>query len=119
LTLDELVAEFDLAASAIEAVTGVRPSLVRPPYGKRARDLAATLPEGESVVLWSLDSGDTAGFDAARVGREVVDHARPGDIVLLHDGGSHRPVTLEAVAAALETLTALGYRFVTVSELLS
>jgi peptidoglycan/xylan/chitin deacetylase (PgdA/CDA1 family) len=113
LGLEELSLEFDRAADVIERAAGVRPSLVRPPYGKRAEDL-----DGK-VVLWSIDSGDTAGFGADRVAGEIVDHARSGDIVLLHDGGDWRPVTIAAVERVLETLSARGFSFVTVSELLS
>jgi len=114
LEREELALQFDRAADAIEQAAGVRPSLVRPPYGKGAEGLGAA-----KVVLWSIDSGDTAGFGADRVAKEIIDHACSGDIVLLHDGGNERPVTIAAVETVLETLSERGFRFVTVSELLS
>ena len=114
----EWMDEFARAAAAIESVVGVRPRLVRPPFGKRAEELAAGLAVDSTVVLWSVDSGDTAGFAASRIAHEVVDHVRPGDIVLMHDGGAARPATIEAAAAILEALRRRGYRFVSVSDVL-
>ena len=111
-----LLEEFERAADAIERATGRRPTVLRPPYGKRAGELAALC--SSRTVLWSVDSGDTAGFGADRVGREVIANVHSGDIVLMHDGGDARPATLAATARILEDLGGRGYRFVTVSELL-
>jgi peptidoglycan/xylan/chitin deacetylase (PgdA/CDA1 family) len=111
----ELAGEFARGAEAIELATGRRPEVLRPPYGKRAGDLAALC--GSRAVLWSIDSGDTAGFTADRVAREVTANVRSGDVVLMHDGGGDRPTTIAATGRILENLGARGYRFVTVSQL--
>ena len=70
------------------------------------------------TALWSIDSGDTRGLSADGICGAVVDRVRPGDIVLLHDGGQLRPATLEAAPRILDGLTRRGYEFVTISELL-
>lgn len=51
--------------------------------------------------------------------KRVLDEARPGSIILLHDGWARKPGTLEATGRIIEALQARGYRFVTVSELLA
>jgi peptidoglycan/xylan/chitin deacetylase (PgdA/CDA1 family) len=119
LDASELRRQVSMASDEIAKV-GTTPRLYRPPYGKRASAATVTFPElGLVPVLWSIDSGDTAGFSAPRVAREVVRRARSGDIVLLHDGGERRPVTLDATRMILEQLRGRGYEFVTVSSLIA
>jgi peptidoglycan/xylan/chitin deacetylase (PgdA/CDA1 family) len=120
--LDEesLREEVERGANAISQAGG-HASLFRPPFGKRAREAARLCTAlGFLTVLWSVDSGDTMrSFSADRIAREVVGHVRPGDIVLLHDGGARRQKTLDATRQILEELAARGYRFVKVSDVLS
>jgi peptidoglycan-N-acetylglucosamine deacetylase len=100
------------------ATTDVR--LVRPPYGKDRRRMAAVSRElGMTSVLWSVDSGDTSGLTADEIAARLVRHAAPGAIVLLHDGGDLRRRTLAAVAMVIPRLNELGFALVTVSALLS
>jgi len=121
LVLDDvgLREEIERCNDAISAA-GQRAKLFRPPYGKRASD-AARISEGLGMltVLWSLDSGDSRSFAVDKVVSEVTQRARPGDIVLMHDGGEHRLSTIEATGLILEALTGRGYRFVTVSQMLA
>ena len=111
--------ELERASGAIAAVAPPT-RLFRPPFGKLPRRGARVCEElGLTTVLWSVDSGDTMRFSAARIAREVVARVEPGDIVLMHDGGDRRPRTLEATRVVLEQLARRGYSFVTVSELLA
>lgn len=100
--------------------SGQRARLFRPPYGKRpsaAARICAGL--GMQTVLWSIDSGDSRSFAVEKLVAEVVRRARPGDIVLMHDGGEYRPRTIEATRRILSELTERGYSFVTVSQMLA
>jgi peptidoglycan/xylan/chitin deacetylase (PgdA/CDA1 family) len=114
----EMRDEFDNASRAICEVA-LPPAVMRPPYGKRPAELAGIAAAcGMRTILWSIDSRDTAELGPAAVAGEVVTRARPGDIVLMHDGAGRREPTLRAVPIILEALSARGFRFVTVSELL-
>ena len=114
----EIRAEIESCAEAITAA-GVSARLFRPPFGKRPEDSARICRTiGLNCVLWSLDSGDTMPFTAAQIEHEVVNGVKPGDIVLLHDGGDRRQRTIDASRGILRELGARGYRFLTVSELL-
>jgi peptidoglycan/xylan/chitin deacetylase (PgdA/CDA1 family) len=57
-----------------------------------------------------------------RIGRAAAAKARPGSILIFHDGfdghGGDRGETVRAVAVAIDALVARGFRFVTVDELL-
>jgi len=114
----ELRREVERGARAI-ADAAAEPRLYRPPFGKRARAATTICAQlGYTSVLWSIDSGDTMNFSAARISDEVVSRVEAGDIVLLHDGGSRRQRTLDATESVVNRLSARGYHFVTVSELL-
>jgi len=101
---------------AIAGVTGVAPTLLRPPWGRiDAPGLLAASELGYDVALWShhlpTDTADRA------VSTDVAT-ASPGMIVLCHDGrGTPADSLYVAVRRLLTELTDLGYTFVSVSEM--
>ncbi len=96
-----------------------RMRLVRPPFGKDRRRMAATGAKlGLRTILWSVDSLDTSLGDGGRIADRVLNDVNEGAIVLMHDGGGPRPATLEAVEAIVPRLISRGFELVTVSELL-
>lgn len=121
-TLDAraVAAELDRTAEAITAISGQRPTIMRPPYGHLggAAVLAAQATRHD-VVLWSLQAHEnTFGRDPAALVADIVDHAWPGDIVLCHDtGGPGRLVTLRHLPLLIDRLRTRGFELVTVSEL--
>ncbi len=85
---------------------------IRPPWGFAS---AETLREaGAPLVYWSLDTEDWRVLDAAKVARCITDGVKDGDIVLLHDSYG---TSVDAALAAIDALSARGFRFVTVEEL--
>ncbi|NJP97419.1 polysaccharide deacetylase family protein [Nonomuraea sp. FMUSA5-5] len=97
---------------AVEAATGVRPALVRPPYG--AFDASVRRQAKRPLVLWSVDTLDWRYRNSARVARKAIKSVRPGSVILFHD---IHPTTVRAIPKVLRTLSKRGYRFVTVSQL--
>lgn len=96
-----------------------RPQLFRPPYGAYDRATLAQLERlGLLMVLWSVDSNDYERPGAQQIADRVVAGARPGAIVLMHDGGGDRTQTIAAIPRIVKRLRAKHYRFVTVPELL-
>lgn len=69
------------------------------------------------TILWTFDAGDDHHVPAARIRAHVISSARPGSIVLMHDGG-HHPETPLALPKIIEGLRERGLRLVTVTELL-
>ena len=94
------------------AVAGGEKHWIRPPWGFAS---AETLREAEApLIYWSLDTEDWRVLNAERIAQCIVDNARDGDIVLLHDSyGS----SVDAALMAIDTLAARGFAFVTVEEL--
>jgi peptidoglycan/xylan/chitin deacetylase (PgdA/CDA1 family) len=96
-----------------------RTRLVRPPYGsydRRTVTIARRL--GMLVVMWSVDSQDYTRPGRRAIVRNVLAGARPGAIVLMHDGGGPREQTVAALPAVIRRLRRRGFRLVTVPELL-
>ncbi|MBS1887216.1 MAG: polysaccharide deacetylase family protein [Actinobacteria bacterium] len=111
-------AELASTQAAIRAATGFTPCLFRPPFGELDRkEGAAARANGLGIVLWTLDSHDDHHPGVAAIRARVLRLARPGSIVLLHDGGRH-PQTVGALPGIVEGLEARGLRLVTVTELL-
>jgi peptidoglycan/xylan/chitin deacetylase (PgdA/CDA1 family) len=107
------------AASLIEAYTHFQPCLFRPPGGAVDSGVIATAGGlGMTTVNWDVDPFDWQTPGAGAVYSRIVGGARPGSIVLMHDGGGPRGGTLAALPGIIDTLRARGYGFATVSELL-
>ena len=107
------------AAARIRAATHFEPCLFRPPGGAVDSAVLATAGAlGLRTILWSVDPVDWSTPGADAVYSRVVFAARPGSIVLMHDGGGDRSGTLAALPRIVDTLRARGYRFATVTQLL-
>lgn len=56
LSYEKMVAEINNCADKVEAITGVRPTLFRPPYGDYNDNLVGTLREqGHYCIQWDVD----------------------------------------------------------------
>ena len=113
--------EIEDTASLIYKTTGVKTTLFRPPNGFLNNGLADyALKEKDAVVLWSIDSGDwrNRGISVEGLINHVLEKANPGAIVLMHDGGGDRSLTVQALPKIIDGLKERGYQFVTVPELL-
>jgi peptidoglycan/xylan/chitin deacetylase (PgdA/CDA1 family) len=125
LSDDEVRDELTRTAQEIEAATGLAPTLVRPPYGEEPERIAAVAAELGlgPVVLWSIDPEDWKAPPADAIAEHVLQEARAGAIVDLHDGwgrteGTRQP-TVEALERLVPELQSRGFRLVSVSELLA
>jgi polysaccharide deacetylase family sporulation protein PdaB len=115
--------EILMAEKAIEAATGQRTVLFRPPYGdKNTLTVNQTQKLGYVMVEWSVSGEDWRRPGADRIVRNIVKSVRNGAIILLHDGDKarhgDRSQTVEALPNIIDQLRQKGYEFVTVPELL-
>jgi len=73
----------------IKEVTGRAPEYFRAPAGIRSPWLDAVLHRtGLRLVSWTRRGFDAVDKDPNRVSRRLTRNLRPGDILLLHDGGT-------------------------------
>lgn len=75
---------------------------------------------GRTTVTWDLEPDSIADIanDADAMTAYVAENARPGSIVLMHVMYDSRDASREALPQIIDRLTAQGYSFVTVSQLL-
>jgi peptidoglycan/xylan/chitin deacetylase (PgdA/CDA1 family) len=103
----------------VELLGGKRPVLFRPPYGSFN---ASTMRELKALhllmVLWSVDTGDYRQPGVSAIVENALAGARPGAIILMHDGGGVRTQTIAALPGIVRGLHTRGYRIVTVPQLL-
>lgn len=121
VTTEQAAAELDKCATTIQKIIGRTPRLVRPPFGfhNQAVDDLIYLRQ-RVIVLWSLDTEDWTGVDAAAVRARVVPKMANGFIVLQHDGENPKlGGSLQALPAMIDELKAKGYSFVTIPDLLA
>jgi peptidoglycan/xylan/chitin deacetylase (PgdA/CDA1 family) len=97
------------AVAAVEAITGARPTLFRPPVGLTSPRLSRALSWFDLVVVgWSVRGLDGwAGARQERVAARVVPRLRDGAIVLLHDAAERDdfcPASVGALPRILEAM---------------
>lgn len=112
--------EIDRTSELIYKTTGVKTFLFRPPGGYLNNGLVSYAQSQKyTVVMWSQTSADTDPRAKYQVFvKNVLRDAKPGGIVLMHDGGGDRARTVQALPQIISGLKAQGYRFVTIPELL-
>ena len=116
LNTDEILSQANKASDKIEKITGVRPDLLRVPYGDYNDHVVKTLrSNGYEVIQWDVDSLDWKDLSAEEIYRRVTEKVCSGSIVLFHNAAKHTP---EALPMILSELSSRGYKFVTVGELL-
>ncbi len=116
LTGEEVVADLNACNDKIEAVTGVRPTLVRLPYGDYDdRSISAVRSLGMEPIQWDVDSLDWKDLSAADITRRVTTKVCPGSIVLFHNAAKHTP---EALPGIIECLLQEGYTFLPISKMI-
>lgn len=110
--------EFNITRDAIVAATGVQPRTMRPPYGSLStRQREWIFKEyGYPTVMWDVDPLDWKRPGSSVVASRLINGARNGSILLVHDlhGGS-----VDAMPHTIDTLLKQGYQFVTVSQMIA
>ncbi len=100
----------------IQAMTGRQPRFFRPPGGNAdgaVQRLARSY--GLGLAYWTVDAlhAEDVGSPSGLV-QYVMQHVRPGAIVLLHNGPD---VTAAAIPSLVAALRAHGYSLVTLSKI--
>ena len=101
---------------AIARATGQVPAIARPPYGGRSPwTVRAFARVAKRLVLWDVNSFDWKGKPAPEIAERVLERARPGSIILMHEARSGGEDTVAAVRLLVPALRARGYDLVTIA----
>lgn len=110
---DKFRSELVKTNEALKQITGKDVTFVRPPYGSWDKSFETEL--NMFPVLWNIDPLDWCSNNADCVVRKVESNAEENAIILLHDCYD---TSVKAALRIIDDLTAQGYHFVTVDEIL-
>jgi peptidoglycan/xylan/chitin deacetylase (PgdA/CDA1 family) len=122
--LDPGYPELERTQRAFSRQLGVCPTFFRPPHGQHTPFMADVVADhGMTMVGWDDSGRDWATRDPRLVAARILRRARPGSIILLHDGlegdlRADRSVLLTALPLILDGLEARGLRAVRLDKLL-
>ena len=112
----EIRKELHNMSDKVEKLTGVRPTLFRPPYGDyNNRVVTVSRAEGYECVQWSIDSLDWKDRGTADIIKQCTYRVQPGDIVLFHNDSND---IVNALPTVIEHYQQLGYTIIPVSQIL-
>ncbi len=97
----------------LNAILGEGKYYLRPPYGSYNQTVKQAVQT--PLVYWSVDTQDWKYRQADNVRRVIVNQAKDGDIILLHD---LYKTSVDGALSAIDDLRKEGYVFVTVEQLL-
>ena len=109
---------------ANKKVIGEEPKLFRPPYRAISKSMCNIVKEKDmNIILWSnLDPRDWSNPGVDYIVDTIMSKVQNGTIILLHDYNNLRnkkSQTIQALDIIIPKLKEMGYRFVTVSELIN
>ncbi|HEV7194682.1 MAG TPA: polysaccharide deacetylase family protein [Pedococcus sp.] len=100
------------ASEAIHDATGVAPKLFRSPGGNWTTEvLTISARNGLLPIDWDIDPVDWSRPGVPHITEKLL-KAKPGDILLCHDGGGDRSETVAALTVVLPALKARGLEFI-------
>lgn len=116
LSVEKMKEEIRECDDKIEAITGKRPFLFRPPFGDYNDTVVQTCREmGHYTIQWDVDSLDWKELGADAIVDRVTKRVKSGSIVLFHNAAKYTPAALPTI---LEKLQEQGYKIVPVSEII-
>ena len=108
--------ELDSCSDKIETLTGVRPTLFRPPYGDyNSKVITVVRDEGYEAVQWSIDSLDWKNRGVDDLVKRATTNVQPGDIILFHNDSQY---IVEALPAILQFYQSQGFDMIPAKDIL-
>lgn len=119
MSVAKMCLEVTETSDLLEALTGTRPRLFRPPGGSYSdRKVSVLRDMGYTCVLWSRDSRDWTMPSVSTAVSNALSGVQSGDILLFHDFNRDGSPTPEALRTLIPALREQGLEPVTVSEIL-
>ncbi len=108
--------ELDSCSDKIETLTGVRPTLFRPPYGDyNSKVITVVRDEGYEAVQWSVDSLDWKNRGVEDLVKRATNNIQPGDIILFHNDSDF---IVDALPAILSYYQEQGFTMIPAKDIL-
>ena len=116
ITDSKIRQELESCSDKIEALTGTRPTLFRPPYGDyNSKVITVVRDEGYEAVQWSIDSLDWKNRGVDDLVKRATTNVQPGDIILFHNDSEY---IVDALPAILQYYQAQGFDMIPAKDIL-
>lgn len=116
LDKDTIVSELETSIFKIKDITGKEVKVFRPPYGSYNNTLLNVCSElGLKAIQWDVDSLDWKGLSASEVTDRVMQKAKNGSIILMHNNADN---VCDSLKLTLDWLVMKGYKVTSVGELI-
>lgn len=112
LSSSQIKSQMSKTDKQVKKAIGKKTTLMRTPYGSCGGAVKKSV--GKPIILWSIDTLDWKTRSKSKTVSCVMNNAKDGDIILMHD--IHKP-TMNAALTIIPKLRKKGYQLVTVSEL--
>ena len=109
---DGIKAEINDTNKAVMKAAGQKPTAMRPPYGSINSVVKENV--GMPLIMWSIDTEDWKTRNAQTSINMIMENAKDGDIILMHDIHSQ---SVDAAIQLIPMLQEKGFQLVTVSEM--
>ncbi len=88
-------------------------ALFRPPYGRiKSKQVRELQKRDFRIIMWSNLSMDyNTGITPERCCQNVIDHARPGSVIVFHDSFKAQKNLVKVLPRVLDHLNREGYKF--------
>ncbi|MFA5527808.1 MAG: polysaccharide deacetylase family protein [Peptostreptococcales bacterium] len=116
LSAQQMSQEINITGDKIQALTGEKPYLIRPPFGDYNDLLIKTCRDNDYYAIqWDVDSLDWKEIGTMKIVDRVVRNVKNGSIVLFHNNSEY---ALEYLPLILTKLKSEGYEVVPVGQLI-
>lgn len=96
------------------AKAGTTSTCLRPPFGATNSTVKSLVAKKKLAhLLWSVDTEDWRRPGASVIANRILKGAKPGAVILMHDGGGDRSQTVAALKTVLPQLVKRGYTMAT------
>ncbi len=103
---------------AIFKASGVKSKWVRPPGGfLNSSAINLLLQQDFRIALWNIDTLDWQRRSPSVITDKILSNLRPGQVILMHDGGGNRMNTIKALPDIIKGIKGAGYRLVSLDDL--
>lgn len=116
LSINEMREELTTNQQLISNITGVTPTLFRPPFGAYNNNLINVCDSmGLKTIQWSVDSLDWKGLSASELSGRVIKQSKNGSIVLFHNNSDN---IIDGLKMVLEYYKTTNTQVVPIGELI-
>ena len=112
LKKDDVINEIESANNIISEIIQKPLDFLRPPYGNYNSKILSYVDM--TFILWNVDTEDWKHKDAEYVSNYIVNNAKDGDIILLHD---LYETSINGAIQAIDQLIPQNFAFVSLEEL--